>query len=84
MRHPRSPKPGSIANVQSKIQIVDTQESIETRFSISFPAFPPQMNRTLLFQFISELRMASNMETVMNGEGARRPSEGWDPVHYTI
>jgi hypothetical protein len=27
---------------------VDTQESIETRFSISFPAFPPQMNRTLL------------------------------------
>jgi hypothetical protein len=22
--------------------------------------------------------MASNMETVMNGEGARRPREGWD------
>ena len=38
----------TIANVQSEIQIVDTQKSIETRISIGFPAFVPQFNRTLL------------------------------------
>jgi hypothetical protein len=48
MRHPGSFNPGSIANVQSEIQIVDTQKSIETRISIGFPAFAPQFNRTLL------------------------------------
>jgi hypothetical protein len=36
MRHPRFTKPGSIANVQIEIQIVDTHESFETRFNIGF------------------------------------------------
>src|SRR5665811_2203668 len=48
MRHPRSSKPGSFANVQSEIQIVDTHEFLKTRFCIGFSAFPPYINRTLL------------------------------------
>jgi hypothetical protein len=34
MRHPGLFKPGSIANVQIEIQIVDTHESLETRTAI--------------------------------------------------
>ena len=39
IRHPRSSKPKSIANIQSKIQIVDTHESLKTRFIIGLAAF---------------------------------------------
>jgi hypothetical protein len=38
MRHPGLFKPGSIANRQSEIQIVDTHESLETRISLGFAA----------------------------------------------
>jgi hypothetical protein len=48
MSHSRLAKPGSIANVQSEIQIVDTHESLETRFNIGFYAIMFQFNRTLL------------------------------------
>jgi hypothetical protein len=41
MRHLRSFKPESIANVESKIQIVDTLTSSKTRFHIGFPARSP-------------------------------------------
>lgn len=48
MRYPRSVKPESFANSQIKFQIVDTHESLATRFSIGFARGDPQMNRTLL------------------------------------
>jgi hypothetical protein len=50
MRHSRLAKPGSIANVQIEIQIVDTHKSLETRFNIGFYAIMFQFNRTLLTQ----------------------------------
>jgi len=34
MTHPRFYKPGMIANAQSKIQIVDTHESLETLVNV--------------------------------------------------
>jgi len=48
MRHSRFAKPGSIANVQIEIQIVDNHESLETRFNIGFYTIMFQFNRTLL------------------------------------
>ena len=48
MCHPGSLKPESIANQRSEIQIVDTQESLETRISTDFTACWHQINRTLL------------------------------------
>jgi hypothetical protein len=48
MRHPRLFKPESIANVQIEIQIVDTQETLETPAVIGSQAFDHQINRTLL------------------------------------
>jgi hypothetical protein len=41
MRHPKSFKPESIANVQFKIQIVDTHAWLETRIVIDVAAFLP-------------------------------------------
>jgi hypothetical protein len=47
-------------------------------------------SRMKSFHFKSELRMASNMESVMNGEGARRPSGAcrgrlrWDDEFFEI
>jgi len=49
MLHPRFFKPGMIANVQSKIQIVDTHESLETLetlVNVDVAAGTPQFNRT--------------------------------------
>jgi len=51
MRHPRLFKPGSIANVQIEIQIVDTHESLEAPVAIGLRAFMHYLNRTLLMQF---------------------------------
>ncbi len=48
MLHPGFTKPGSIANVQIEIQIVDTHESLKTRIDIGFAASIAQFNRTLL------------------------------------
>jgi len=48
MHHSGSTKPGSIANVQMEIQIVDTHESFKTLIDIGFSAIMPQFNRTLL------------------------------------
>jgi hypothetical protein len=70
MRHPGSFNPGSIANVQSEIQIVDTQKSIETRMSIGFPAFAPQFNRTLLTLSSKKLRLRPPHFTVSQGKRA--------------
>ena len=39
MRYPRSSKPKSIANVQFKIQIVDTHESLATPVVIGLAPF---------------------------------------------
>jgi hypothetical protein len=39
MHYPRLFKPESIANVQIEIQIVDTHETLETRFVIGLQAF---------------------------------------------
>jgi len=48
MLHPRFTKPESIANAQSKIQIVDTHLSFKTTIDIDFPAYMAQFNRTLV------------------------------------
>jgi hypothetical protein len=48
MRHSRLAKPGSIANVQIEIQIVDTHESLKTVINNGFTASKTQFNRTLL------------------------------------
>jgi hypothetical protein len=48
MRHSRLAKPGSIANVQIEIQIVDTHESFKTSIDIGLAASMTQFNRTLL------------------------------------
>ena len=48
MRHPRLFKPGSIENVQIKIQIVDTHEVLEAPVAIGLRAFGHLLNRTLL------------------------------------
>jgi hypothetical protein len=45
-------KPRSIANRQSKIQIVDTLESCKTRVIIGFLAPDAKMNRTLMIPLI--------------------------------
>jgi len=59
MRHPGSVKPASVANRRSKIQIVDTHESPETRVSTGFAACWHQMNRTLLFADLDSLPQSS-------------------------
>jgi hypothetical protein len=51
MRYSRFTKPGSIANVQIEIQIVDTHESLKTRIDIGFTASKTQFNRTLQIDF---------------------------------
>ena len=48
MGHPRQLKPNSIRNVQIKIQIVGTHETLEIRIVIGFQAFDFQLNLTLL------------------------------------
>jgi hypothetical protein len=48
MLHPKFSKPGMIANVQSKIQIVDTHGLLETLISIDVAAGTSQFNRTLV------------------------------------
>jgi len=48
MRYSRFIKPGSIANMQIEIQIVDTHESLKTRIDSGFTACDAQFNRTLL------------------------------------
>jgi hypothetical protein len=48
MLHPKLYKPGMIANAQSKIQIVDTHESLETLVNIDVPVGTNQFNRTLV------------------------------------
>ena len=48
MRPPRLFKPGSIANVQIEIQIVDTHESLDAPVAIGLRAFMHLLNRTLL------------------------------------
>jgi hypothetical protein len=48
MPHSRFIKPGSIANLQIKIQIVDTHESLEILINIGFVDSMAQFNRTLL------------------------------------
>ncbi|MCU0973005.1 MAG: hypothetical protein MUF80_03450, partial [Burkholderiales bacterium] len=58
MRHPGSFKPSSIANKQPEIQIVDTHESLENRVSIGFAPRRHQINRTLLFRYMQEARVA--------------------------
>ncbi|MGA7948592.1 MAG: hypothetical protein WCA45_00310, partial [Thiobacillaceae bacterium] len=44
-------KPESIANAQSRIQIVDTPCSFKTSTSTGFAAGDAQLNRTLLIQY---------------------------------
>ncbi|MDP2028007.1 hypothetical protein, partial [Sulfuriferula sp.] len=53
--HSRFIKPGSIANLQIKIQIVDTHESLEILINIGFADSMAQFNRTLLINEWSEL-----------------------------
>ena len=48
--HPKFSKPGMIANVYSKIQIVDTHESLETLINIDIAAGTTQFNRTLVIK----------------------------------
>ena len=48
MHHPRLFKPESIANVQIKIQIVESLETLEARTAIGLQAFGYHLNRTLL------------------------------------
>src|ERR1019366_1717703 len=48
MRHPRSVKPESLANVENEIQIVDTHKSLITLVGIGFAAGWLQLNRTLV------------------------------------
>jgi type I restriction enzyme S subunit len=48
-------KPGSIANAQIEIQIVDTHESLKTRINSGFAACAAQLNRTLLTRNSKEL-----------------------------
>jgi hypothetical protein len=48
MLHPKLYKPGMIANAQSKIQIVDTHESLETLINVDVAAGTSQFNRTLV------------------------------------
>ncbi len=48
MRHPRSVKPESSANVENEIQIVDTHKSLRTLVGIGFAAGWLQLNRTLV------------------------------------
>jgi hypothetical protein len=53
MLHSGFIKPGSIANVQIEIQIVDTHESLETSINSGFAASTDQFNRTLLIRCLS-------------------------------
>ena len=48
MLHPKVSKPGMIANASSKIQIVDTHESLETLINVDVAAGTSQFNRTLV------------------------------------
>ncbi|OGT07633.1 MAG: hypothetical protein A3J49_19010 [Gallionellales bacterium RIFCSPHIGHO2_02_FULL_57_16] len=48
MIHPKLSKPGMIANAYSKIQIVDTHESLETLINIDIAVGMTQFNRTLV------------------------------------
>ena len=50
--HPKLSKPGMIANAQSKIQIVDTHESLETLINIDIAVGMTQFNRTLVFCYL--------------------------------
>jgi len=51
MLHPKLYKPGMIANAQSKIQIVDTHESLETLINVDVAAGTSQFNRTLVIYY---------------------------------
>jgi hypothetical protein len=48
MFHPGFSKPGMMTNVQSKIQIVDTHESLGTLINVDVAAGTSQFNRTLV------------------------------------
>jgi len=61
MRHSRLAKPGSIANVQIEIQIVDTHESLKTVINNGFTASKTQFNRTLLTGTPDELLMGTSI-----------------------
>src|SRR5229473_1670105 len=50
MRHLGLFKPGSFANDEFGIQIVDTPESLETLVSMGWAGFEYEINRTLLIQ----------------------------------
>src|ERR1039457_4155328 len=60
MRHPRSVKPESLANVENEIQIVDTHKSLITLVGIGFAAGWLQLNRTLVMPdvFLDRIAMA--------------------------
>lgn len=53
MCHSGSVKPESVANYPIRIQIVDTHESLKTRFSACFAASDYQINGTLLLNSIA-------------------------------
>jgi hypothetical protein len=54
---------------------VDTQESIETRFSIVFPACSPQLNRTLLITHLQyDVRCTGHVAEKFKAEREQRVS----------